>query len=177
MVRLRLWGGVLAIGRLRRTITVLATVMMTCVWLLGNTGCSTHRTAAQWQLARAAVAMGLALANDGCPYVFGGTGPCSAGYDCSGLVYKIYQDLGKAIPRTSQDQSGHLTSDSGKVGDLVFFPGASPPNDHVGLVVSMKKHLMIDAYGVGRVVRVEHFGEPGVAPGLENPTGYVDPTQ
>lgn len=35
-----------------------------------------------------------ALSQRGCWYTWGGTGPCWAGYDCSGLVYSAYQHAG-----------------------------------------------------------------------------------
>lgn len=139
---------------------------------------ATHRTPAQKHLAHEAVNMALGLTHDGCPYLWGGTGPCKTGYDCSGLVYKIYQDLGvTTIPRTSQEQAQQLPKDSGKVGDLVIFPGASPPYDHVGIVVSVSQELMVDAFDTGTFVREEHYG-PQATPGsgLTDPNGYVDPT-
>jgi cell wall-associated NlpC family hydrolase len=136
----------------------------------------THRTPSERHLAHAAVAMALRLTSENCPYLWGGTGPCSVGYDCSGLVYKIYQDLGQAIPRTSQEQAT-LPKDTGKAGDLIIFPGANPPYDHVGIVVSAGQQLMVDAFATGTVVREEHYG-PQATPGsgLNDPNGFVDPT-
>jgi cell wall-associated NlpC family hydrolase len=37
----------------------------------------------------------------GCPYVWGGTGPCANGYDCSGLVYAAYAAARIHIARTT----------------------------------------------------------------------------
>jgi cell wall-associated NlpC family hydrolase len=69
-----------------------------------------------------------------CPYVFGGTGPCGAGYDCSGLVMKAWAAAGISIPRTSEDQWAslpHVSTSALQPGDILVFAGAS----HVGLYV------------------------------------------
>ena len=60
----------------------------------------------------------------------------------------------------------------------MFFAGAdgtAAAPGHVGLVVDPARHLMIDAYGAGTVVREETYGLPGSAPGLADPVGYTDP--
>ena len=40
----------------------------------------------------------------GVPYVWGGTDPAK-GLDCSGLVQRVYKDLGIDLPRVSQGQA------------------------------------------------------------------------
>ena len=79
----------------------------------------------------------------GCPYVFGGTGPCRSGYDCSGLTMSSWQYAGVSIPRVSYDQmsqlpavplhtkSGVFTTRYLRVGDILGFAG----NSHVGLYI------------------------------------------
>ncbi|HYS30717.1 MAG TPA: NlpC/P60 family protein [Streptosporangiaceae bacterium] len=79
----------------------------------------------------------------GCPYVFGGTGPCSAGFDCSGLTSAAWSYAGISIPRVSYDQMGSLPAvplhtSSGaftrsylEPGDILGFAG----NSHVGIYV------------------------------------------
>lgn len=115
----------------------------------------------------------------GCPYMWGGTGPCGSGFDCSGLVMQAYAAAGVIIRRTSQEQwatEPHVSSP--QPGDLVFFAGAdgtAASPGHVGLVVDPARHLMIDAYGAGTVVREETYGLPGSAPGLAGPVGFTDP--
>jgi cell wall-associated NlpC family hydrolase len=67
----------------------------------------------------------------GVPYRFGGESP--QGFDCSGLIWYVYRELGVAVPRTAADQRAsarHVGADSLRPGDLVFF---YTPADHVGL--------------------------------------------
>lgn len=110
----------------------------------------------------------------GKPYLYGGSGPDS--FDCSGLTQNAYAADGISIPRTSEAQwaAGPQTSHPRR-GDLVFFTGSpiDPPPGHVGIYLSPNK--MIDAYGNGTVVRVESFGLPSSAPGLQSVVGYTDP--
>jgi len=128
----------------------------------------------------AAVAIGYARGRLGCPYVWGGTGPCGSGFDCSGLVMQAYAAAGVTIQRTSQEQwasEPHVASP--QRGDLVFFAGAdgtAASPGHVGLIVDPARHLMIDAYGAGTVVREETWGLPGSSPGLAFPVGFTDPS-
>jgi len=87
----------------------------------------------------------------GCPYVYGGTGPCSAGYDCSGLMMASWGYAGVSIPRVSWDQmsslpgvplhtkSGSFTTAYLQPGDILGFAG----NSHVGMFVG--NNSLIDA--------------------------------
>jgi cell wall-associated NlpC family hydrolase len=77
----------------------------------------------------------------GCPYVYGGTGPCGSGFDCSGLTMEAWASAGVSIPRTSYGQStlpGVSTSNL-QPGDILEFAGDS----HVGIYVGGGK--LIDA--------------------------------
>ena len=91
----------------------------------------------------------------GCPYVWGGTGPCNAGYDCSGLTMSAWASAGIQIPRTSYDQETQLSQvnlapgDPTKYlepGDILGFIG----NAHVGIYVG--NGYLIDAPVPGAVV-------------------------
>jgi len=67
----------------------------------------------------------------GSPYRYGGRDP--SGFDCSGLVWYVYQHLGVELPRRSVEQRRSLPAvprESLEPGDLVFF---SSPVDHVGI--------------------------------------------
>jgi cell wall-associated NlpC family hydrolase len=127
----------------------------------------------------AARAIAYAKAQLGCPYTWGGTGPCGSGLDCSGLVMRAWASAGVTIARTSQEQwaAAPQVSDP-QPGDLVFFAGGdgtrSAPG-HVGLVVDPARHLMIDAYEPGVPVRYDTYGLPGSAGGLTAPVGFTDP--
>jgi cell wall-associated NlpC family hydrolase len=110
----------------------------------------------------------------GCPYVWGGTGPCSSGYDCSGLAMRAEAAAGIWIPRTSEEQwlAGRRISPSAvRPGDLVFFAGGDgtmTAPGHVGIVVNARLHLMIDAPEPGTDVREESYEWPDLV-------GFTDP--
>ena len=97
----------------------------------------------------------------GVPYRWGGTNPAT-GLDCSGLVQRVYGDVGISLPRTSQQQVSVGTPVASlaqaQPGDLVFFePTASGPG-HVGIY--MGNGQMIDAPHTGTDVQVQAVGQP-----------------
>jgi cell wall-associated NlpC family hydrolase len=82
----------------------------------------------------------------GCPYVFGGTGPCGSGFDCSGLTMQAWASAGVSIERTSEDQWAslpHVSTSALEPGDILVFTGAS----HVGIYVG--NNMLIDAPHTG----------------------------
>ncbi len=89
----------------------------------------------------------------GVPYVWGGTDPAK-GLDCSGLVQRVYADLGIDLPRVSQDQARVGTAvpslAQARPGDLVCF---GTPADHIGIYIG--DHKMIVAPKAGDVVKVQ----------------------
>jgi cell wall-associated NlpC family hydrolase len=99
----------------------------------------------------------------GVPYAWGGTDPAS-GLDCSGLVQRVYKDLGIDLPRTSSQQatSGRPVASlaEARPGDLVFFDNSSARTgiDHVGIYIGDGK--MIAAPQEGDVVKVQSVGNP-----------------
>jgi peptidoglycan DL-endopeptidase CwlO len=85
----------------------------------------------------------------GCPYVFGGTGPCPDGFDCSGLMQAAWGSAGVAIPRTSYEQMSELPAVSLselEPGDILGFIG----NGHVGMYIG--GGMLIDAPQTGENV-------------------------
>jgi len=83
---------------------------------------------------QADAAVQYAYSKIGCPYVYGATGPCGAGYDCSGLTMSAWAYAGITIPRVSYDQMSQLPPVSLKnlqPGDILGFAG----NSHVGIYV------------------------------------------
>jgi cell wall-associated NlpC family hydrolase len=128
----------------------------------------------------AAAAIAYARAQAGKPYLWGGAGP--GAFDCSGLVMMAYRrsgiTFGSARPTAAVEWAFGRQVRTPEPGDLVFFAGADgtpAAPGHVGLVVNPARHLMIDAYGAGTVIREETWGLPGSAPGLADPVGYTDP--
>ena len=70
---------------------------------LGGNG-STTPTYSGPTSTQAQKAVAFAYAQLGCPYVYGGTGPCHLGYDCSGLAQASWAAAGVAIPRDTYEQ-------------------------------------------------------------------------
>jgi cell wall-associated NlpC family hydrolase len=87
----------------------------------------------------------------GVPYVWGGED--ANGFDCSGLVQRVFAENGINLPRVSRDQARAgvpVGLDDLQPGDLVFF---GDPVDHVGIYAGDGK--MIAAPHRGDVVRVQ----------------------
>jgi hypothetical protein len=92
--------------------------------------------------AQGTIALAVARAWAGLPYIYAGVGP--KGYDCSGLTMMAWRGAGVSLPRTSQEQAKIGTSiplSQAQPGDLVLFSypnevGNPAPNNHVGLYVN-----------------------------------------
>ncbi len=107
----------------------------------------------------AQVAVDTALAQQGKPYVWGGTGP--GGYDCSGLTSSAYKAAGITIPRTSKAQSTagvHVDRAHLQPGDLIFFYN---PVGHVGMYI-----------GNGQMVHSSTYGQPVKIAPVDSMSGY-----
>ena len=104
-----------------------------------RTGGGSHYTGPTGTQAQKAVAF--AYGALGCPYVYGGTGPCSSGYDCSGLTMSAWASAGVSIPRTSYGQATlpAVSRSALQPGDILEFAGDS----HVGIYVG--GGMLIDA--------------------------------
>jgi hypothetical protein len=91
----------------------------------------------------------------GCPYVWGGNGPCcsggKSGYDCSGMTTRAYSAGGYSIPRTAagQQNSGKSCAGGEQAGDLLFFGN---PAYHV--VMSLGGGKIAECPDVGMNCRV-----------------------
>ncbi len=99
-------------------------------------------------------AVAFAYSKIGCPYVWGGTGPCGSGYDCSGLTMSAWASAGVSIPRTSEEQWAqlpHVSTANMQPGDIMVFNGAG----HVGIYVGNNK--LIDAPQPGMDVELISF--------------------
>jgi cell wall-associated NlpC family hydrolase len=70
-----------------------------------------------------------------CPYLYGGTGPCSVGYDCSGLVMQAWASAGVTIPRDTYSQWAalpHVSLNDLEPGDLIYYDGEGHVAMYVG---------------------------------------------
>jgi cell wall-associated NlpC family hydrolase len=89
----------------------------------------------------------------GIPYLWGGTTP--RGFDCSGLVQRIYRLHGVSLPRDSDQQArrGRLkpagSYETLRTGDLLFFGKSDAQITHVGMYLA--DGLFLHAYGHVRV--------------------------
>ena len=80
-------------------------------------------------------AVAFVYAQLGCPYVYGGTGPCHMGFDCSGLVQAAWAAAGVQIPRDTYGQWAalpHVPLSSLEPGDLLMYNGVGHVAMYVG---------------------------------------------
>ncbi|MBL1077764.1 C40 family peptidase [Nocardia sp. 2] len=99
-------------------------------------------------------ALAAGLTRIGAPYVWGAVGPDQ--FDCSGLVQWAFKQVGKSVPRTSQQQASFGTPVAEKdlqPGDVVFF---YPEISHVGIYAG--NGLMLHASTFGVPVQVAPMG-------------------
>ena len=85
----------------------------------------------------------------GCPYVYGSTGPCADGFDCSGLVMSAWASAGVTIPRDTYEQWAalpHISCPTIQPGDLLYYNGIG----HVAMYVG--DGMIIDAPQPGQDV-------------------------
>ncbi|HUN36950.1 MAG TPA: NlpC/P60 family protein [Trebonia sp.] len=93
----------------------------------------------------------------GCQYTYGATGPCSVGFDCSGLVMSAWAAAGITIPRDTYEQWAalpHISVNDIQPGDLLYYDGIG----HVAMYVG--GGYMIDAPHTGAVVEKVLMNEP-----------------
>lgn len=86
----------------------------------------------------------------GVPYLFGGC--TTGGIDCSCLVQRVYQAVGRSLPRTAAEQyaaTARLNRDQLEPGDLVFFANTYMPGiSHVGIYVGGGQQINAPAEGL-----------------------------
>jgi cell wall-associated NlpC family hydrolase len=96
----------------------------------------------------------------GTPYKYGGEDP-HKGFDCSGLVFYSFDQLGVEVPRTAADQrhaAAPVARDELTPGDLVFFRSSARRVDHVGIYAGAGK--FIHAPSKGAVVTYAYLDDP-----------------
>ena len=109
-------------------------------------------------------AVAFAYAQLGCPYVYGGTGPCNMGFDCSGLAQAAWASAGVQIPRDSYGQWAalpHVPLSSVEPGDLMIYDGEG----HVAIYVG--GGYIIDAPHTGLDVEKVPMSESWYADNLD----------
>jgi cell wall-associated NlpC family hydrolase len=93
----------------------------------------------------------------GIRYRRGGNGPESGGFDCSGLVKRVFgTSMGLSLPRTAAEmaKTGDKVSKQELMpGDLVFFNTLNRAFSHVGIYLGNSQFL--HSPSTGGVVRVE----------------------
>lgn len=110
----------------------------------------------------AARAVELARSRIGAPYVSGAAGP--DGFDCSGLVFWVYSQLGLQVPRSAPQQfqwAAPVEQSAMEPGDIVFFENTYPSTNritHVGIYVGGGGVVM--AVDNGDIVREVSLTEP-----------------
>ena len=105
----------------------------------------------------------------GCPYLYGGTGPCHPGFDCSGLVQAAWAYAGVSIPRDTYEQWAglpHISESSLQPGDLIYYDGIG----HVAMYVG--GGYIIDAPQTGYTVEKIPMSTTWYA---DNTDGYARP--
>jgi cell wall-associated NlpC family hydrolase len=113
-------------------------------------GGTTHAVYAGPTGSQADTAVAFVFKQLGCPYSYGSTGPCGAGFDCSGLVMSAWAAAGLTIPRDTYSQWAalpHISSSDLQPGDLLYYNGIG----HVAMYVG--GGMIIDAPSAGQPVR------------------------
>ena len=100
----------------------------------------------------------------GLPYLWGGTS--SFGFDCSGLMYRLFESAGIRIPRDAGDQARfgeRVPKEDLRPGDLVFFAYDEGKGEihHVGMYVGDGSFL--HSPRTGYPVRVNRLSEENYA--------------
>ena len=131
---------------------------------IGANGSTVHVTYSGPTTTQADKAVAFAYAQVGCPYVYGGTGPCQLGFDCSGLAQASWEAAGVGIPRDSYEQWAglpHVSLSAIEPGDLLIYNGEG----HVAIYVG--NGYIIDAPQTGMDVERIPMNTPWYADNLD----------
>jgi peptidoglycan DL-endopeptidase CwlO len=131
---------------------------------IGGNGSSAPVTYSGPTSTQAEKAVAFAYAQLGCPYVYGGTGPCNLGFDCSGLAQAAWAAAGVAIPRDSYEQWAglpHVPLSAIEPGDLLIY------NDEGHVAIYVGNGYIIDAPQTGMDVERIPESTPWYADNLD----------
>ena len=95
----------------------------------------------------------------GKPYRYGGSTP--QGFDCSGLVYFSFQQVGIKVPRSTErlrKQGQEVATAQATRGDLLFFNQEGRNSSHVGIYLGNNR--FVHAPSSGKRVRVDSLTDP-----------------
>ena len=103
----------------------------------------------------------------GTPYKWGGSG--LLGVDCSGFVQYVYRQMGKDLPRMSNQQANagqHISLDKLKTGDLVAWDNSdrNAGADHIAIYIGNGQ--IIEAAKPGTNVKISNLYDQGRAWGV-----------
>ncbi|MFG2720499.1 C40 family peptidase [Streptomyces sp. NPDC048416] len=129
-----------------------------CALALAVTGATTLVPGGTPEATAAAVAtraLHVAASKKGAPYQYGASGPHR--FDCSGLTLYSFEQAGRRLPRSAQQQynsSRHVSATSRRAGDLVFFHSGGSVY-HVGIYAGGGR--IWHSPKTGTVVRLERI--------------------
>ena len=100
---------------------------------------------------KAQILLSMARQYVGVPYVWAGRSP--SGFDCSGFIYYVFDQLGYGLPRMADGQFEvgiPVSRNSLEPGDLVFFETYEPGPSHVGIYIGNDQFIHASS-GAGHV--------------------------
>jgi len=106
-----------------------------------------------------------AIAMVGVPYRFGGSDP--DGFDCSGLVQYVYEELGIEVPRTAAEQyraAAPVKLENIEPGDLLFFRTHGKRISHVAIYAGSGR--FVHAPQTGRLIELRSLDDDYYRPRL-----------
>ena len=138
----------------KKTSPCLAALVLMCLVQLG--GCADTRLRSEGAgpaIEAEGSALGervaeVALRMRGAPYVYGGSAP--GGFDCSGLVYYAYKEVGLRVARTTREQlsaAKRIHTTAMRPGDLLFFRLSAEKVSHVGIYTGANRFVHAPSTG------------------------------